>query len=205
MKVYKDIIQQTPEWFEVKKLKMSASHASAIISGGKGLNTYINNLIEEYFDDGSTERFSNPDMERGNLLEEQARTMYELEYGVEVQQVGFIESEDYVGVSPDGLVGEEGLIEIKNHKESVFIDLLLSEKIDKKYYDQIQMQLYVTGRKWCDYVGYNTKIKPNRFVQRIYPDTIVFEALEKGLDIGRQLIKKYIDIANLNESFEGTK
>lgn len=197
MRVYKDIIQQTPEWFYVKRLKMSASHASAIIAGGKGLNTYINNLIEEYFDDGSSERFVSPDMERGNLLEDQARTMYELENNVEVEQVGFIELDDYVGVSPDGLVGDDGLIEIKNHKESVFIDLLLSEKIDKKYYDQIQMQLYVTGRKWCDYVGYNTKIKPNRFVQRIYPDPKTFEALEKGLNIGRELIKKYIEVSGI--------
>lgn len=197
MRVYKDIIQQTPEWFYVKRLKMSASRASAIIAGGKGLDTYINNLIEEFFDDGSGERFVSPDMERGNLLEDQARTMYELENDVEVEQVGFIELDDYVGVSPDGLVGDDGLIEIKNHKESVFINLLLSEKIDKKYYDQIQMQLYVTGRKWCDYVGYNTKIKPNRFVQRIYPDPKTFEALEKGLNIGRELIKKYIEVSGI--------
>lgn len=195
MKVYKDIIQQTTEWFEIKKLKMSASHASAIIACGKGLHTYINSLIEEYFITDEQERFINPDMARGNLLEDQARTLYELENNVNVEQVGFIEFDEFVGVSPDGLVGDDGLIEIKNHKESVFIDLLLSEKIDKKYYDQIQMQLYVTGRKWCDYIGYNTQIKPNKFIQRIYPDPETFKALEKGLSVGRELIKKYLTVS----------
>lgn len=179
MKIYKDIVQQSSEWFYIKRLKMSASHASAIIANGQGLKTYINNLIIEYFDDSSKERFVSPDMERGILLEDQARTMYELENNVDVEQVGFIELDEFVGISPDGLVDEDGLVEIKNHKDSVFIDLLLTEKIDKKYYDQIQMQLYVTGYKWCDYIGYNTKIKPNKYIQRIYPDPKAFKLWKK--------------------------
>ena len=197
MKIYYDIIQQTPEWFEIKKLKMSASHASSIIACGKGLYTYVNNLIEEYFNAEKEENFTSPDIDRGILLEDQARTMYELENNIEVQQVGFIELDEFVGVSPDGLVGDDGLIEIKNHKNSVFIDLLLTENIDKKYYDQIQMQLYVTGRKWCDYIGYNTNIKPNKFVKRIYPDPDIFKALEKGLKVGRDLLQKYINISGV--------
>lgn len=195
MKVYKELIQQTPEWYEVRKLKMTASHASAIIANGKGLNTYINNLIEEYCCLNDTDGYVSDDMARGVLLEDQARTLYELENNVTVEQVGFIELDEFVGVSPDGLVGEDGLIEIKNHNNSVFIDLLLSEKIDKKYYDQIQMQLYVTGRKWCDYVGYNANIKPYKFVKRIMPDAQAFKAIEKGLETGRELIKKYLKAA----------
>jgi len=196
MKIYEDIVQQSPEWFYIRRLKMSASHANAIMTGGQGLKTYINNLISDYFNTES-EKFTSPDIERGILLEDQARTMYELENNVVVKEVGFVELDKYVGVSPDGLVGDDGLIEIKNHKESVFIDLLLTEKIDKKYYDQIQMQLYVTGRKWCDYIGYNSKIKPHRFIQRIYPDPESFKALEKGLNIGRELLEKYIKVAGI--------
>lgn len=195
MKFYYDVIQQTPEWFEIRKLKMSASHASAIIAGGKGLNTYINNLIQDYCNASEEEPYVNPDMARGVLLEDQARTMYEFENNVTVEQVGFIELDQFVGVSPDGLVGEDGLIEIKNHKSSVFIELLLSGDIDKKYYDQIQMQLYVTGRKWCDYVGYNTQIKPYKFIKRILPDPEVFKALDKGLAKGRELLQKYLEVS----------
>ncbi len=194
MKIYKEIIQQTPDWYEVRKLKMTASHASSIIAGGKGLNTYINNLIESYCIP-DTDGYTSEDMERGVLLEDQARTLYELENNVTVEQVGFIQLDDFAGVSPDGLVNEDGLIEIKNHKNSVFIDLLINDKIDKKYLDQIQMQLYVTKRSWCDYVGYNVNIKPYRYIKRIFPDPDTFKALEKGLETGRKLIQKYLKIA----------
>lgn len=187
--LHKDIQQQTDKWFEIKKLKMSASHANTIIANGKGLTTYVNELIADYFSTGERENYTNENMERGNLLEEQARVSYELANNCTVEQVGFIEVEgEYFGISPDGLVGDDGGLEIKNHTNRVFIELLLSGEIDKKYYDQIQMSLFTTGRKWWDYLGYNPNIAPYQFVKRITPDSETFEKLKKGLATGKQTL-----------------
>jgi len=199
--IHKDIKQQTDEWYEIKKLKMSASHANTIMAAGKGLETYVNELVAEHFSTGERESYTNANMERGNLFEDQARTLYELEKDCVVEQVGFIELEGgYVGVSPDGLVDEDGLVEIKNHSDRVFIELLLSQKIKKEYLDQMQMQMFVSGRKWCDYMGYNPNIKPYKYIQRILPCPEAFEKLESGLALGKkkliETVEKIEEIAN---------
>ena len=156
MKIY-NCEQKTEEWYNCRKLKMTASHANAIKANGKGLETYILELIAESMSSAPKVQYTDKSIERGNELESVARDMFELQTGKTVKQVGFVELDEYVGCSPDGLLDDDGLVEIKCHDDKNHLILILEDKagIDIKYYDQIQFQLYVTGRQYCIYVGYN--------------------------------------------------
>lgn len=186
-----DIIQQTPEWFEAKKLKMGASHAGVIMANGKGLDTYVKELLADYYSEGEKEIYTNADIQRGIDLEPLARELYSIKTDNDVIEVGGYEYDKYTFVSPDGLVSDDGGVEIKCHNDKVFVELLLHEVIDPKYIAQIQMNLFCTGRKWWDYVGYNQNIKPYIYIKRVEPDSIAFEKIEKGLKTGKELLLKY--------------
>jgi putative phage-type endonuclease len=176
--------QRSPEWYEMRKLKLTASDASTILAMGKGLETLIGEKLAEYYSSGNyeeyTDSFTNKHIQRGVEFEEKAKSIYELETGLTVKNVGLVVFNEHIACSPDGLVGDDGLIEIKNHSDKVFLNLLETGKIDKKYYNQIQMQLYVTGRQWCDYFGFNPNFEPCYFKLRIYPDADVFERFNEA-------------------------
>lgn len=193
MQIYNNIEQGSEEWFEVRKGKLTASHAQAIGNCGKGLDTYIIEMMSEYYSSGEKEQFTSKHIDRGNELEPIARQVYSLEKGVEVEEVGFIEYSEYIGCSPDGLVGEDGGIEIKSIDDTGYFKYLLNgeNEIDTKYLWQVQMNLLITGRKWWDLVIYNPNYKKSMLVFRIEPDKEKFEALEKGFKIG---IEKILEI-----------
>jgi len=136
--------------------------------------------------------YTNEHMERGIDLEDQARCMYELDHDVEVQQVGFIEMNEYFGGSPDGLVGDDGGIEIKCHNDAKHLEIMINREngIEKKYWWQIQMNLLITDRKWWDYIAYNPNMKKESMVvMRIYPDQQAHEKLLIGMNKGIELIQ----------------
>jgi putative phage-type endonuclease len=204
MKIYKDIEQGTPEWHQVKKLKFTASNATAVIANGKGLQTLVKEMLADYYSSGVFEAYSgkykNEAMQRGNDMEETARNIYTLETGLKVEQVGFVEIDQYIGCSPDGLVGEDGLIEIKNHGDKEFLNLALTDKINSQYINQMQFQLYVTGRKWCDYFGFNPNFTPNFYMKRIYRDEALIEKIRLHLAEAKQiLIKEKIKLDKIFE------
>lgn len=193
MKIY-NMEQGTKEWRDVRKLKFTASHASTIIANGKGLQTLVDEMLAEYYSSGNypeyTDEYKNYQMKRGNDFEDKARKIYEFETGNKVETVGFIELDDRIGVSPDGLVGEDGLVEIKNHSDKVFLKLAETKKIDKKYLDQMQMQMFVTGRSWCDYFAFNPNFNPSFIKIRVNKDVEVFGQLVDGLRAGRTLLEE---------------
>ncbi len=183
--------QGSPEWFECRKGVMTASHAQAIGNIGKGLDTYIHELMAEYYSSGEKEQYTNRHLERGNELEPMARQVYELEKDVIVDQIGFIKLSPYVGCSPDGLVGVEGGAEIKCPDDVEYLRYLLSGEnaIDSKYIWQIQMNLLVTGRKWWDLIIFNPNFKKSMLVFRITPDEDKFGALKSGFEVGQTKIE----------------
>lgn len=205
MKVY-NFEQNTPEWYEVRKLKFTASNASTIMAMGAGLKTLIGEMLADYYSSGEYEEFSakytNSQMERGHKFEDKARAIYELETGSKVKQVGFIELDEYIGCSPDGLVGEDGLIEIKNPSDKVFLDQIETKKIKKEYLDQMQFQMFVTNRQWCDYFAFNPNFTPSFIKIRVErdPDTQlkIVEALKSAVDIlldRKSKLDKYMKVA----------
>ena len=195
MKIYYDIEQRTQEWYAVKDLKFTASHASAILAEGAGLKTLIKEMLAEHYSSGEYEEYSkkytNKDIERGNEFEDKARSIYQLETGNKVTQVGFVEMDEYVGCSPDGLVNDNGLIEIKNLSDKVYLELLLSGKIEKKYFNQMQMQMYVTNREWCDFFAFNPNFTDKPFfIQRVKPDLETMANLGNALKHAIVLLKE---------------
>ena len=113
----------------------------------------------------------------------------QLETGNKVKQVGFVELDEHVGVSPDGLVNDDGLVEIKNPSDKVFFKLVETRKIDKKHLDQMQMQMFVTQRSWCDYFAFNPNFDPCYVKIRVPKDIEVFKQIVEGLQAGKQLLK----------------
>lgn len=193
-----EIVQGTAEWFAIRDLKFTASKASEIASNGKGLDTLTTELLAGHYSsqkyDEYIGKFKSPAMQRGNDYEAQARMVYEFETGNDVREVGFVEvtSRKYVGCSPDGLVTENGkedvLLEIKNHDDKVFLELILSGKVNPKYVQQMQYQMWVTGASACDYFGYNPNFKPSFYLQRFYPDEEMFAKFEAGVKAGSALL-----------------
>lgn len=192
MKVY-NFEQKSEEWFAVRKGKMTASHSQAIGNNGKGLETYILEMMAEFYSSGGEkEIYTNSDMERGIELEEQARSIYELETGNKVEQVGFCEHNEFAGCSPDGLIGEDGGIEIKCQKDNTHFRMILNgeKEIDSKYVWQIQMNLLITDRKWWDYVSYNPNYQKSLIIFRIYADDEMQNKILAGIEKGAEKIKE---------------
>jgi len=181
MKIYTDIIQGTPEWKELRKWKMTASNAQPIGNNWKGLDTYIIEVMAEKNSTWEKEWYSNSDMERWVELEPIARDMYELETWNKVQEVGFIEYNEYIWASPDWLIWEDWGIEIKCVKDINHFKMILNgeSEIDTKYLWQIQMNLLIAGRKFWDYVSYNPNYKKSLLIFRILPDAKKHEDLIK--------------------------
>lgn len=198
-----EIIQGSDQWFDIRTGKMTGSHAQCIqakpttkgksVGKREGLDTYCCEIVKEILF-GRSEVYFNDDMQRGVDLEDDACVAYALETGVYVEKCGFVSLGKYVGISPDGLVGEIGGVEIKNHDEKTFLKLINSEEIDPKYIAQVEMNLYVTKREWWDYVGYNANFsKP--FIKRFYLNDETIKRFDDGLDYGRNYIEKALQIA----------
>lgn len=196
MKIH-NIEQGSEAWFLLRQLRGTASEATAIRARGKGLQTYAKQLVREYLSSAQKEHFTNEHTERGNELEPQARSLYELTTGNEVVQVGFIEYNDYIGCSPDGLIGEDGDLEIKCPGDKVYFDYILGDAEPvKDYYNQIQMRLLIEERKWCDLFVYNPNFTRSYILTRVLPDEVAFTELKEGFEILEKEIKRLLEIYN---------
>ena len=190
MKYYYEVEQRSDEWFQAKIGKMSASNADTILANGKGLETYIYSLMAEYYSKGEKEHYTNADIERGILLEPEAKIEFEFYTGLEVREVGYVELNEYILASPDGLIGDDGLIEIKCPNDSIYFKLLLSNNIKPEYIAQMQMQMYVTDRQYCYFVSYNPNFEKSLYIKKINRDEEMIDKLKKGLERGTELIKE---------------
>jgi len=166
MKIYKDIIQLSPEWFEIKLGKVSASRMSAILAKGQGRQDLMEQLALERITGKREPSFSSKDMEDGIIAEPFIRQEYEDMANVSVELVGWVEHDNnQIGISPDGLIGKSGGIEIKKRIKKVQYHYAVSRHTRGPYrmklysgipldpYRQIQTSLWVTKRKWWDYVS----------------------------------------------------
>ena len=182
--------QRTDEWYAIRKGKMTASNAETIIANGKGLETYIYNLMAEYYSSAEKENYINADMQRGIDLEPEAKIEFQFYTGLDIKEVGCVELNEYILASPDGLIGDDGLIEIKCPNDSIYFKLLLSNNIKPEYIAQMQMQMYVTDRQYCYFVSYNPNFEKSLYIKKINRDEEMIDKLKKGLERGTQLIKE---------------
>ncbi len=181
------IVQGTEEWRALRVGKVTASRVADVVRRTKsGYSTSRKNysafLLCERLTGRPTETFKSAEMNWGTEKEPDARAAYEFMRDVTVEQVAFVDhpSIRMSGASPDGLVGEDGLIEIKCPNTSTHLDSLLYGGVDEDYVIQMQWQMACTGRQWCDYVSFDPRLPPHLqlFIKRIPRDQKAIIALE---------------------------
>ena len=180
--------QGTPEWFNSRLGKVTASRVAdvlATIKSGESASrrNYRMQLVCERLTGKKEETFTNAHMERGIELEPIARSLYEMDSGLFVKEIAFVEHPTIAmaGCSPDGLVGDDGLIEIKCPTVANHIETLTSNSAPSKYIAQMQWQMACTGRKWCDFVSFNVELPDHLqlFVKRVERDDEYIANAEK--------------------------
>ena len=159
-KYYYDIEQGSPEWFEIRRGKFGASRAADLLMKPStiGYNNLINEIVYQIIAGEYPESFANEWMRRGIELESDAIKAYEFLTFTKIERVGYVELNKYCGCSPDGLIGEDTLIQIKCPKFSTHINYLLSHKVPGNYYKQCQFELMVTDRKYNIFFSYRPKL-----------------------------------------------
>jgi putative phage-type endonuclease len=182
------IEQGSPEWFAQRLGKVTASRVADVIAKTKtGYSTsrdnYMAQLVCERMTNTVAESFTNSAMQWGTETEPLARAAYEAHADVLVDEVAMITHPtiEAAGASPDGYVGDEGILEIKCPNSSTHIDTLLSQAVPSKHITQIQFQLACTGRKWCDFVSFDPRLPTELqlFVKRVQRDDAYIQMLEK--------------------------
>ncbi len=201
-----DIIQGSPEWFQIRCGKLTASRmadatAKTKTGWGAGRKNLMAQLVAERLTGTVAESYSNAAMQWGTDTEPEARAAYEFYQGVDVVEIGFIDhpSIPMTGCSPDGLVGDDGMVEIKCPNTATHIDTLLKGTIPSKYVKQMQWQMACAGRDWCDFVSYDPRMPEEMklFVSRVEYDpsigleTMAIEFLKELADQVLQLKSKY--------------
>lgn len=190
-----EIEQGTDEWHGLRRGLITASAVKALMTpkGKTAKNasslTHLLKLLAERLTGKSDPSFYNDDMARGHLLEPYARELYSEHYAP-VQECGFITRDlggCTLGYSPDGLVGDDGLIEIKSRLAKHHLAALLADEMPDEYQPQIQTGLAVTGRAWCDFISYTPGLP--LFVKRVMPDPITIAQIE----LAAQAAEKQID------------
>jgi len=153
--------QRSDEWFSARLGKVTASKLSDVVastrSGSESAyrRTYRLQLVTERLTGKRTEIFVNQAMQHGIDTEDEARNFYVFKHD-DVEETGFVDHPTIkmAGASPDGLVGDDGLIEIKCRQPQNHTETLISHQIPSRYKLQMYWQMACTGRKWCDYVSY---------------------------------------------------
>lgn len=179
--------QRTAEWHEARLGKATASRIADIVAKTKtGYSTsranYMAELICERLTGMQGASYSNAAMAWGVETEPMARAAYEGAVGSLVLETGFVPhaSITMAGASPDGLVGDDGLVEIKCPMTATHIDTLLGQSVPGKYVTQMQWQMACTGREWCDFVSFDPRMPENMrlFVKRVERDETIISTLE---------------------------
>lgn len=186
--------QGTPEWLNIRAGKFTASTFSDLFAKEttQAYQNAINDVVYGKLTGEPVESYTNDIMKRGSELEPFAREQYELETFNKVNQVGFIELNEWVGYSPDGLIGEDGLIEIKCTLHSALIGYHSGNKIPSKYFYQMQGGLWVSGREWCDFYVWHPKIKP--YLERVFRSEKDIEEIKTKIEIAIEEAQKRINI-----------
>jgi putative phage-type endonuclease len=203
-----DIIQGSPEWKALRCGKVTASRVADVVAKTKtGFSesraNYLAQLIAERLTGTPAETYTNAAMQHGTETEPEARDAYCFYQGVTVEQIAFVPHPkiNQAGASPDGLVGADGLVEIKCPNTATHLETLLGQAVPAKYIDQMQFQMACTGRKWCDFVSYDPRMPEHMrlFVRRVERDDKRIDLLEN--EIAGFLLEMAVKLAELNRVY----
>jgi putative phage-type endonuclease len=201
-----EIEQGTDAWKALRCGKITASRVADVIAKTKtgysaSRENYMAQLVCERMTNSVAESFSNAAMAHGTEMEPIARAEYETRFDVMVDQVAFVDHPkiQMTGASPDGLIGSDGLIEIKAPQTNTHIETLLSQTVPGKYFTQMQWQMACTGRQWCDFVSFDPRMGDGLqlFVKRVPRDNAYIQMLEE--EVKKFLVELDNKITKLND------
>lgn len=189
MKIYSSLEQGSPEWLALRLGKITASNIGTVLGKGVTREKYLLKLAAERVSGIVEETYKNAHMERGNEQESTARAAYEAATGNEVLQVAFVDCETW-GASPDGLVGDNGCIEIKCRIGSVQASTILDRAVPSDNLPQTHAVMLALDRQWCDYVSYS----PNMplYIERITRSPEWDAKILAGIAAGNEAIDKSV-------------
>lgn len=203
-------LQRTEDWFNARLGCVTASRVADVAAKTKSgysasRANYMAELICERLTGTKGDSYQNAAMAWGTETEPKARAAYEAETGSLVEGVGFVSHPTIPmsGASPDGLVGDDGLVEIKCPNTATHIDTILTETIPGKYITQMQWQMACTERKWCDFISYDPRVseKMQLWIKRVERDDKLIDELEKEVFNFLEELETKIDA--LKEKYDG--
>lgn len=201
--------QQSAEWFAARVGKVTASRVADVVAKTKSgpsasRKNYMAELICERLTGQPAERFQNAAMQWGTQTEPDARRAYAFHADVDVLEVGFVDHPRIAmtGASPDGMVGEVGLVEIKCPNTATHLETLLGGSVPEQYVTQMQWQMACTDSLWCDFVSYDPRLPQGMalFVSRVARDNDRIAELEA--EVGAFLNELDSKVAELRRQYE---
>lgn len=184
VKIHRDFIQGSDEWYAARCGMLTASEIPLIITGktlkvadNESSRSHLRELVAQRITRYVEPSFISNDMVRGMEDEEVARQIYDKHFAA-VERVGFVTNDEWgfvLGCSTDGLVGNDGILEIKSRRQKFQVGTIIAETVPDDYTIQIQSELLVTRRKWCDFVSYSGGLP--MITIRVFPDERVQGAI----------------------------
>lgn len=184
------IEQGSTEWKAMRLGKATASRIADVVAKtktgwGASRANYMAELIAERLTGNAAEGFTNAAMQWGTEKEPEALAAYEFLTNEEIERVSFYEHPNIAmaGASPDGLVGGDGLVEVKCPNTATHLETLLGDNVPAKYVTQMQWQMACTDRAWCDFCSYDPRLPEEMrlFVRRVPRDAAMIASLEKDV------------------------
>lgn len=203
-----EIVQGSPEWHALRLGKVTASRVADLLAKTKtgfaaSRANYMAQLIAERLTGTPAETYTNAAMQHGTETEPEARAAYEFYQSVTVEEVAFVAHPKIyqAGCSPDGLVGSDGLVEIKCPNTATHLETLLGQAVPAKYDAQMQFQMACTGRAWCDFVSYDPRMPENMrlFVKRVERDDKRIKEIES--EIAAFLLEMAVKLSQLTNLY----
>lgn len=184
--------QGSDEWFAARLGRATASRFADVLAttktgAGASRKNYLAQLVVERITGQRAESYTNAAMQWGTDTEPLARAAYSAATGNEVQECGFIRHGSLMaGASPDGMVEDDGLIEIKCPNTATHIETLLARRMPSRYQAQVQGQLWIADKLWCDFVSYDSRMpvdlqlavyrveRDNTYISKLYAEVVAF-------------------------------
>lgn len=181
IEIFDAIEQGTPEWFAVRAGIPTASKFSTVMAKGEGKirSEYMRKLAGEILTGAPMSSYRNEQMERGNVMEDEARELYAFVHDADIRRVGFIKN-GQKGGSPDSLVGNNGGLEIKTAEAHIQIERLILNRLPPEHKAQVQGNIWVAEREWWDFCSYWPKLPLLRV--RVYRDEDYIKTMADEVD-----------------------
>lgn len=206
------ILQSDPQWATARVGHVTASRIADLMAKtktgwGASRANYAAQLVAERLTGNASESYSNAAMQWGVETEPHARAAYEFRTDATCGEAAFLKHPkiEWAGASPDGFVADDGLVEFKCPNTATHIDTLLGAKVPEKYVLQMQWQMAVTGRAWCDFVSFDPRLpeEMRMFLRRVDRDDTLIGTLEREVetflaeidDTLKQLRRQYAEAA----------